>query len=363
MEFTGRLGVFPASNLLQWAIQERASGTLVIRRSQREKRVGFRAGQIVECRSNQPHELYGHFLLLHGYLNAESLGKALVHCRTSRQPLGAALGELELLDEEMIRSTLSRAVTESVQDVFLWQQGLFYFLDQKLPDRRLELDLNSTEILLEGTRWIDELARIRGVLVDDEVVVAHGPGVGKTPYTALERCILEQCETESSIREIYARVGGIHFPFLSSLFDLLQRGALEIVRNGIERASDSRDIDLRQFLLSVESEDEVVVGSDSAIFPLQAIEALVPVWIQRPPDREIEALPIAQRAFLDGFDGRTTLRRLFSPAAETRADQIELLLVELQRRSVLLLPASLDDVERRLDESSPLRKLVRRLRG
>lgn len=363
MEFTGRLGVFPASNLLQWAHTERVSGTLVVRRSQREKRVGFRAGRIVECRSNQPQELYGQFLVLHGYLGADALARALAHCRTHRQPLGVALHDLQLLDEAAIRSTLSQASTESVQDLFLWRQGLFYFEDRGVGVRRLEIDLDSTEILLEGTRWIDESARIRRVLVDDGVVLSLGPGVGKTPYTPIERRILESSESEISLRDLYPMVGGVHFPFLSAVSGLVERRALEIVRSGADHSPVSREIDLREILLSVESSDDVVVGAESAIFPIEAIEALVPLWIQRPPAKEIDALSIEQRGFLDGFDGRTTLRRLLSPAAETRVDQIELLLVELQRRNVLLLPASIDDVERKLDEGSGLRGLVKRLRG
>ena len=138
---------------------------------------------------------------------------------------------------------------------------------------------------------------------------------------------------------------------------------LDLVRNPGENPAISREINLRELLLSLQAEDEVVVGSASAIFPLEAIESLVPVWIRKPTARELEATPLRERAFLDGFDGRTTLRRLLSSSAEDRADQIELLLVELKKRNVLLLPASLEDVERRLDGDSPLKRIVRRLKG
>lgn len=363
MEFTGRLAVFPPQNLLQWALTERVTGTLVVRRSQKEKRIGFRSGRIVDCRSNQPQELYGQYLVLHGHLHPEGLSRALGHTRSRRMPLGDALTELSLLDESKVRSTLSTALAESVQDLFLWKQGLFYFRDEAVPPRRIDAGLDATEILLEGARWIDEAARIREVLVDDGVVVRPGPGLGRTTYVPLERRILESVGEESALRDLYLKVGGVHFPFLAACSGLIEKRALEIARAGTEATQLSREIDLRQFLLSVESDEAVLVGAESAIFPLEAIEALVPAWIQRPPAREIEALPIEQRAFLDGFDGRQTLRRLFSPSPEARADQIELLLLELKKRNVLLLPAALDDVERRLDENVGLRKLVKRLKG
>src|SRR5688572_11544355 len=109
MEFTGRLAVFPAPNLLQWAHTERVTGTLVVRRSQREKRVGFRSGRIIDCRSNQPQELFGQFLLIHGHLGPEPLAKALGVARIQRRPLGEAVGALGLLDEPTLKDALMRS--------------------------------------------------------------------------------------------------------------------------------------------------------------------------------------------------------------------------------------------------------------
>ena len=365
MEFTGRLAVFPASNLLQWALTERVTGTLVVRRSQREKRIGFRLGKILDCRSNQVVEYYGQHLVAHGFLDGEGLAKALAHCRLRRIPLGEALGDLKLLDEATIRVTLARAIQESVQDLFFWKQGLFYFQEGAPPESRLEVELETTELLLEGTQWIDEQARIRGVLVDDGVVVRPGPGPepGGSEMTAFERRIVEGAAPEAALRDLYLKTGGVHFPFLSACFRLVATRALEISRSALESPVLSREIDLRELMLSLHAEDEVVVGAGSAIFPLEAIESLVPAWIRKPSERELEALPVRERAFLNGFDGRTTLRRLLSPGTEDRADQIEVLLVELKKRNVLLLPASLEDVDRRIENNSTLRRLVRKLKN
>lgn len=365
MEFTGRLSAFPASNLLQWALTERVTGTLVVRRTQREKRIGFRAGKILDCRSNQAAEHYGQHLVAHGILGAEDLAKALAHCRLRRLPLGETLGDLGLLDETVLRVTLAQSIQESVQDLFFWTQGLFYFQEEPPRASRLEVELETTELLLEGTQWIDDQARIRRVLTSDSVVVR--PGLNRTSedfqLSPFELRIVRNAAPEASLSDLYERTGGVHFPFLSACSGLIARGALEILRNAAESPVASREIDLRELLLSLQAEDEVVVGTSSAIFPLEAIESLVPVWIRKPPAKELESLPIRERAFLDGFDGRTTLRRLLSPAAEDRADQIELLLVELKKRDVLLLPASLEDVDRRLDGDSPIRRLVRKLKS
>ena len=119
MEFTGRLAVFPASNLLQWALTERVTGTLVVRRSQREKRIGFRNGKILDCRLNQASEYYGQHLVAGGILGGEELGKALAHCRLRRLPLGETLWDLGLLDEHVrhcVTHTEGRDGTEDPDD-------------------------------------------------------------------------------------------------------------------------------------------------------------------------------------------------------------------------------------------------------
>jgi hypothetical protein len=110
-------------------------------------------------------------------------------------------------------------------------------------------------------------------------------------------------------------------------------------------------------------EEEVLVGSERALLPAEAVEALVPVYLRPPGARELDGLSMAQRVFLENIDGRTSLRRLLAEESETRSDQMELLLLELRRRNVVLLPASLDEVERRLEEGSALRRLVRKLRS
>ena len=71
MEFSGRLAAFPMADLLQWAKNEACTGALVIRRSQREKRIYFNAGDVVGCLSNDPAEFYGQYLLLHGHLERD----------------------------------------------------------------------------------------------------------------------------------------------------------------------------------------------------------------------------------------------------------------------------------------------------
>ena len=78
MEFAGRLASFSPSNLLQWAESERKTGVLVVRRSRREKRVSFRRGRVIGCRSNLVQETFGRYLVDHGRVRPRRPGDRTV---------------------------------------------------------------------------------------------------------------------------------------------------------------------------------------------------------------------------------------------------------------------------------------------
>lgn len=364
MEFTGRLAAFPAANLLQWAAQERASGTLVVRRSAAEKRIGLSAGSVVECRSNQPRELFGRFLLDHERIGVEELSRALALGRELGLPLGWALVEAGLLPEDAIRGLLRRWLSESVQDLFLWQRGVFYFEEASPRANPLRIELDARELVLEGTHWIDEHQRLRKRLPDDGIVLRTGPAWPGEMLSPYETRIARGVSPEASLGDLRGVVGGVDFPFLESVARLLAGGVLVIDRHLPVEEKASREVRLAELLLELEAQEGGGrVRGERAIVPMDVFEGLVPVWILPPAENELDSLSPALRAFLEAIDGRTSLRRLLAPENEIQTDQVDLLLLQLRRRNLLLLPGSVEDVERRLPPGGALRGLLRKLRG
>ena len=363
MEFTGRLNAFPAANLLQWATQERATGSLLVRRSSVEKRIGLREGRVVECRSNQPRELFGRFLVDHERVEVEDLSSALALGRERGLPLGRALVESGRLPEEAIIGLLRRWLSESVQDLFLWRRGVFLFEDQPPRATPLEAGLDTRELVLEGTRWIDEEARIRKRLPDDGVVVRNGPAWPGEMLAPYDRRIASAATPEASLGSLRGSVGGVDFPFLEAVARLIGSAVLAIDRHQPVDLQTSRELRVADLLLELETQEGGVrVRGERAIVPMDVFEGLVPVWIQAPTPTEMAELALPLRAFVEGFDGRATLRRLLASDEETQADQIDLLLLHLRRRNVLLLPGGLDEIERRLPAGG-LKGILRRMRG
>src|SRR5436305_11418629 len=233
MGFSGRLVAFRMGDRLQWAKNERRTGALVVRRSEREKRVYFHQGEIVGCVSDDPAEFYGQYLVLHGFLDDRQLFRALTHCTSQNVRLGTALRELDLLPPEVIQSTLRRQVEDAICDLFLWPRGLFYFRAEMLQDEEiLPEPIDTLGLALEGARWIDEMERIRRVLVHDGVVLRRGdlwPGEGLAP---LEARLARAVDGEKTVGDLYRKVRGSYFRFLSAAYRLCIARILDIVEVG-----------------------------------------------------------------------------------------------------------------------------------
>lgn len=364
MEFTGRLAIFPVPNLLQWAQHERQTGCLVLRgRRAAEKRILFSSGAIVGCRSTEPNERYGQYLVAYGHLAPAVLAEALIQARRGDRRLGATLREMGLLAPEAVRDTLRSCVEDSICDLFFWRKGLFYFEEETVSEEDLPPGtIDTTSLTLEGSRWLDEESRIRKVLINDEVVVRQGPAWPGASADPLARRVVAALDREMSLDELCRVAGGVRFRFLAAVHDLVQAGVLEIARVGAADPRESRELNLRDLLLQQAADsDDIVISGERAIVPLEFLQQLVPVWIRAPREEELRNLAREQRGFLEAIDGRTPLRRLLAAADALRGEQVELLLLELKRRNLALLPAPPEDVERRLDESAPLSASLRRI--
>ncbi|HEX6898134.1 MAG TPA: DUF4388 domain-containing protein [Thermoanaerobaculia bacterium] len=347
MEFSGRLAAFPIGDLLQWAKNDRCTGALVIRRSEREKRIYFHAGDIVACLSNDPAEFYGQYLLLHGYLDEDQLFQALSHCTTRGVRLGVALQEMGMLSPDVIQRTLRDHLGEVICDLFLWHRGIFYFQAEMPQDEEiLPQPISGIALAMEGSRWMDEVGRIRRILIHDDVVLSRGerwPGEGS--LSPVERRLVELVDGHKTVGDLYRKVRGSYFRFLEAAFRLCVGMVLDIqeVRENLVRST--HELSVYDLLLEQATEEQALVARRHMAMPLDVLERCYPVWVREPAEDEQTRMPARARDFYARFDGRTPLGEAFSGDAKTRGREMDLLLLQLQKGSLALLPASLERLE------------------
>jgi len=339
MEISGRLATISLGDVLQWAQNDRWDGALVLRRREREKRIYLAGGKVAGCLSDEPGEFYGRHLRLNDHLGEEDLARALAHCTDRHQPLGASLAELGILSADEVRRTLGQQIFDAVCGAFLWTKGVFYLEAQTLRSTPIDpAPLETFHLVLEGTRWIDEHTRIRQLLVHDRVVLRRGarPAEDLSP---LERHVVEAVDGESDLAELHVRLGGSRFRFLEAAHRLCMSEVLDIARIDQADLAATGELSMLDVLLEQAAvEERARLAEGHLAVPLDVIERLVPLWIDRPADSELIPLEPAGRSLFRAIDGRTRLAELFSPNPARRLQQAEALLVELGRGRLALLP-------------------------
>jgi hypothetical protein len=200
-------------------------------------------------------------------------------------------------------------------------------------------------LVLEGSRWTDDLARIRRLLPHDGVVLRRGerwPGDGLAP---IDRRVAAAVDGEKSLGELYKKVRGSWFRFLDSVYRLCVGSVLDI--DAVEEPPEPRtfEVTVYDLLLEQATEDQVLVARRHMAVPLDLLERWYPVWVAEPSLEEQRRIPERARAFFARLDGRTSLADAFSGDARQRGRELDLFLLQLQKGSLAILPAPLDRLE------------------
>lgn len=225
MSLKGELGTMALADILQWVSSGRKTGTLHVTRGAVEKRVSFQRGAIHSSWSNDPRESLGQYLVRERLITEEQLFRSLLQQENDGKLLGALLVEqVGLKHEDLLRMLILKA-EETVYDLFHWPEGHFEFKDGELPtDIPFAVSLEVTAVVMEGVRRIDEWARIREVIPSTESTLK----VTGQPETPLDHDMLLQCSEGKTVNEIAFALRRNVFDTTVTLYDMVQRGLLEV---------------------------------------------------------------------------------------------------------------------------------------
>lgn len=208
MSFTGNLKTVAFPDILQLLSTGGKTGTLAITRGHAKREVSFKGGNIV-CASTESgeEEFLGSLLVRQGRIDKADLRKALDLHKSSGKKLGLVLSEMELLSREEIANCLKQQIEEIIYNLFSWIEGDFIFQEGKLPQAKgIQLELQTMNVIMEGTRRIDEWLEIQKRLPKDDAVlqVVLGPKSksGEVTLSLEEFQVLSLINGERTVPEI-----------------------------------------------------------------------------------------------------------------------------------------------------------------
>lgn len=219
------------TDLLQFLAAGRKSGTLKFDRGKITKQVYFKGGMIVGSKSNDPREYLGQVLLHYGKVDESQLKAAREVQRTSGAKLGEVLVEQGFLTEAEVLDILKTRTLDAIYDLFMWDEGDFEFYDEDpLPEDLLLIEVEPTNVIMEGIYRIDELARYQTLVPSDRAMLELAAG-WTSSLTKLGKefhQILFLIEKRMSVAEICYHMHASAFHVYGQLYTLISEGVARV---------------------------------------------------------------------------------------------------------------------------------------
>ena len=189
MSLNGNLNTLSFPDLLQLISSSKKTGVLTLMRQAQRKEIYFREGNIVYATSsNTEEELIGNLLTRLGKLSQTELDQVIKLHRATGKMIGATVVEMGLLKKEELVACLKLQIEEIVYNLFSWKEGDFIFQDDKEPaEGQITTNLNTINVIMEGTRKIDEMVEMQKSLPKDDMVLKGNPNpkVGSSSSVSL----------------------------------------------------------------------------------------------------------------------------------------------------------------------------------
>src|SRR5205085_3662501 len=177
----------------------------------------------------------GQFVLRNGKITQEQYEESKRRV-TPQLRHGKVLVQMGALSPKDLWWGVKNQVLEIIYSLFSWKDGAFSFYDtaEDLTHERIVLHINTSSVIMEGIRRLDESARIREKIPSLEVVFEQVPG-GVPDFEALdmsegEIAIYNSIDGMLTIRELTGRSELTEFEVTRILFQLLSARLIEEVQ-------------------------------------------------------------------------------------------------------------------------------------
>jgi hypothetical protein len=168
----GDLARLEVPDVLSFLNMGRRTGVLALEKLDQETKLFFRDGNPVYAASTKEDLHLGAMLVRQRKVTADTIDRALSRPRSGRWRVGSVLLADKLLTEAELASFLKVQVSEVIFDTFTWREGIFTFWEKVPPPvNAVTLEMDLQNLLMEGSRRLDERSRLSEVFPDLNMAV------------------------------------------------------------------------------------------------------------------------------------------------------------------------------------------------
>jgi hypothetical protein len=229
----GDLSRIQLPDVLSFVAMIRASGKLVLRNQQLERMIIWKEGEIVFANSNSPEHSLGQFLLRNGKISQQQYDESKRRV-TQTMRHGKVLVQMGAISPKDLWWGVKHQVLEIIYSLFGWKDGAFSFVEsvEEIATERIVLSINTSSVIMEGIRRLDESARIREKITSLDMVFVKVPGehpdFEDLEMSEAEVALYNAIDGKLTIRELIGRSELTEFDVTRILFQLLSARLIEV---------------------------------------------------------------------------------------------------------------------------------------
>lgn len=228
----GDLSAVQLPDILSFVSMIRRTGRLVLRHDSLERCIYWNEGEIVFATSNSPEHTLGQFLLRNGKITEEQWRMSISKV-TPETRHGKLLVQMGAISPKELWWGVKNQVLEIIYSVFSWNGGDFSFFETGAEiQERITLSVNTSSIIMEGIRRIDEGALIRERITGLDMVFTkvHGSEeqLHSLDLSPQEAKVYERIDGRKSVRELIGLSELTEFEVMRILYQLLSARIVEV---------------------------------------------------------------------------------------------------------------------------------------
>lgn len=241
MALVGNLRDFGLAEFLYLVDRGYKTGRLTLQKTGDRAELYFQNGKLVYATHFSRDERIGDILVRMGRLTKEQLNMALniQHHQEPNKPLGTILVQRNMVTLEEIHKCVRLQIEEITYSLFSWNEGDFRFeQDMAPPPESVTIPLSIENIIMEGSRRIDEWNRIRDKIPSLDVIVRFSDhphekaqGVNLTPD---EWRVFARINGMHSIKQIAQQTGLGEFDVARIIYGFLSAGLVVLTKQSAQ---------------------------------------------------------------------------------------------------------------------------------
>jgi len=229
----GDLSRIQLPDVLSFVSMIRGSGKLTIQNGDRMTSLLWKEGDIVFAQSNSLEHTLGKFLLRNGKITADQYDESRRKV-TATTRHGKVLVQMGAISPKDLWWGVKNQVLEIIFSLFSWKEGSFHFYEraEETLGERIVLHLNTSSVIMEGIRRLDESARIQERIPSLDLVVSRLPGASpdfeELEMSESEIEVYNSIDGNLTVRELIGKSDLTEFEVTRILFQLLSARLIEV---------------------------------------------------------------------------------------------------------------------------------------